>query len=104
MSIHRCAHCGCCLCQLEVDVNGELCGKCQKEQEERYTEYTVNPVKFRMHSWYWGNYCYQIENGVWMDNNGKIIGDSNYFNQKDLEEYVEELHGWHLSEEYKNAK
>lgn len=58
--------------------------------------------KYRMSSWYWGNYCVQLENGRWIDNFGSFIGTINqYFNPKDLEEYIEEEHGWHHSEEFR---
>jgi len=58
----------------------------------------------RMSSWYWGNYYRQLPSGKWIDQNGHILGDSKYFNAKDLEPYIEEEHGWHHSEEYKNGQ
>ena len=60
----------------------------------------MSAKKYRMKSWYWGNYCVQLENGKWIDNNGIFIGLSSYFNPKELEPYIEEEHGWHHSEEY----
>ena len=60
--------------------------------------------KFRMASWYWGNYCTQTPSGKWVDQNGCFIGESNYFVPRDLEPYIEDEHGWHHSEEYKNGQ
>ena len=52
--------------------------------------------KFRMASWYWGNYCL-TRNGKFYDDRGYLLNIS----AKDLEEYDEKRHGWHNSEEYK---
>ena len=61
--------------------------------------------KYRVKSWYWGNYCVQLENGTWIDNNNTIISNkNNYFNLEDLEPYNEEEHGWHNSEEYQRGE
>ena len=48
--------------------------------------------KYRMESWYWGNFITE------KDPIFKMI------NPEDLVEYVEEIDGWHNSEEYKNGK
>jgi len=47
--------------------------------------------KYRMKTWYWGNYTTmpEIKREGW--------------NIKDLEPYIEELHGWHHSEEAKRG-
>lgn len=57
--------------------------------------------KFRMKSWYWGNYCTRNKNGDYIDEDGKKMCPNNYFSPADLEPYIEEEHGWHNSEEYK---
>lgn len=53
-----------------------------------------NPVLIRHKNWYWGKY---IVNGSTMDNSRYTI------KSEDFEEYIEEIHGWHLSEEYRNG-
>ena len=60
--------------------------------------------KYRMPSWYWGNYCSQLENGKWIDNHGNFLGESGLFKSSDLELYNEEYHGWHHSEEHKKGE
>jgi len=57
--------------------------------------------KFRMKSWYWGNYCVQLENGRYLDNTGNFMSEGTYFCPIDLEPYIEEEHGWHNSEEHR---
>ena len=42
--------------------------------------------KVRFKTWYWGNYC---------------IAEKNDILPPGFEEYSEELHGWHNSEEFK---
>ena len=56
--------------------------------------------KFRMKSWYWGNYCVQLECGKWIDNWKRPCSEGTHFKVKELEPYIEEEHGWHHSEEY----
>ena len=48
-------------------------------------------TKYRYKTWYWGKFTTmkEIKSEGW--------------NLKDFEVYDEELHGWHNSEEYKNA-
>ena len=48
--------------------------------------------KYRFPTWYWGKFTtlQEIEKEGW--------------NLKDFEEYSEELHGWHHSEEYKKEE
>jgi len=60
--------------------------------------------KYRMSSWYWGNYVIQLANGRWEDNHGKGLSESKFFSIADLEPYIEEEHGWHHSEEFKKGE
>lgn len=50
-------------------------------------------MKIRHKNWYWGNF---ILSGQILDNTKFTI------NSEDFEEYIESIHGWHNSEEYKN--
>ena len=43
-------------------------------------------MKLRMKNWYWGKY---------------VLTPLPNTNISDYEEYIEEVHGWHHSEEYK---
>jgi hypothetical protein len=57
-------------------------------------------IKIRLSSWYWGTY-------EWSDSplckkNGWKIGSKSHGHV--FEQYIEELHGWHHSEEYKNGQ
>jgi hypothetical protein len=52
-------------------------------------------MKLRHKNWYWGKY---ILEGQYL-NSCRITR-----NEPDFEEYIEEKHGWHNSEEYKNEK
>lgn len=51
--------------------------------------------KLRMKSWYWGNWAYE---NSWMDSIKISLKDTEF------EEYIEEIHGWHHSEEFKNGQ
>lgn len=55
--------------------------------------------KFRMPGWYWGNYCVKTPTGKFTLNGKPFV-----INENDLEPYVEEAHGWHNSEEFKNGR
>lgn len=46
-------------------------------------------MKIRYSTWYWGKWVLNGQLGL-------KLGDKN------VELYIEELHGWHHSEEYKN--
>jgi hypothetical protein len=52
----------------------------------------VMVMKIRYKTWYWGKF---ILSGQTLDNTRFTI------NSEGFEEYIEELHGWHNSEEYK---
>ncbi len=45
-------------------------------------------MKLRMKTWYWGNY---------------VTRPLPYTKLSDYEPYIEELHGWHHSEEYRTG-
>lgn len=51
--------------------------------------------KIRHKNWYWGKFIYS----------GQVL-DNTKFTEKseDFELYIEEIHGWHNSEEYKNEQ
>jgi hypothetical protein len=51
-------------------------------------------MKIRYKTWYWGNY---IKSGSTMDGSRITIKTEGF------EEYKEELHGWHHSEEFKSG-
>ena len=51
-------------------------------------------MKIRHKNWYWGKF---ILSGQILDNTKFTINSENF------EEYVEELHGWHHSEEFKTG-
>lgn len=46
--------------------------------------------KIRMKTWYWGKWVYEGQLDLKLGN-------------PDVEEYIEELHGWHHSEEAKKC-
>lgn len=51
--------------------------------------------KIRLNTWYWGAWIYE---GTVMDGSRITLKDENF------EEYNEEEHGWHHSEEYANGR
>lgn len=51
--------------------------------------------KIRFKTWYWGNWVYE---GSSMDSVKCTLKDANF------EEYIEEVHGWHHSEEFKKGQ
>ena len=57
-------------------------------------------VKIRLESWYWGNY-YWSDSAI-VKKNHWAIGKSCHGYK--FEEYNEEKHGWHNSEEYRNGR
>jgi hypothetical protein len=59
------------------------------------TGVTKMVLKIRHKHWYWGKF---ILNGTVMDSTRFTI------NSQDFEEYIEEIHGWHLSEEFRNEQ
>lgn len=54
-------------------------------------------IKIRLSSWYWGNY--ELSTSYLVKKNKWKIGDK--LNGYVFEEYIEDEHGWHHSEEFK---
>lgn len=49
-------------------------------------------MKLRFKTWYWGKFIFE----------GTIINGTKITRENpDFEEYIEEVHGWHNSEEFK---
>lgn len=48
-----------------------------------------NKVRFK--TWYWSKWVYEGDLDLYLTN-------------PDVELYIEEIHGWHHSEEFKNAR
>jgi hypothetical protein len=57
-------------------------------------------IKIRLESWYWGSY--EWSNSYIAKKNGWAIGKTAHGYK--FEEYLEEKHGWHNSEEFKNGQ
>ena len=57
----------------------------------------MNKKKYRMRSWYWGNYATKVKDNIYRDDRDISL----HISDKDMEEYLEKDHGWHHSEEYK---
>lgn len=53
-----------------------------------------------MKNWYWGNYATKKKDNIYIDDGGHVLNISD----SEMEEYNEEQHGWHHSEEYKRGQ
>lgn len=58
--------------------------------------------KYRYPNWYWGNYI-QWQDRRWVNHNGQTFPPMQV-DLKEMEEYDEQRHGWHNSEEAKKGQ